>query len=88
VGPYGLKIAPSNPLRKFFTLETSMGMAMSRTLKLNGHGLRVGDVVSDGEAEMTVVAADGDRLTVCWFDAEACWEAEVDASRVRLQARA
>jgi hypothetical protein len=73
-------------LRKFFTLETSMGKAMGRTLKLNGSGPRVGDVVTDGEVEMTVVAVDGDRLTVCWFDDQACWEAEVAASRVRVQA--
>jgi hypothetical protein len=47
-----------NPFRKFSTLETSMGIAMGRT------------------------------LTVCWFDDQACWEAEVDATRVRVQARA
>jgi hypothetical protein len=61
---------------------------MSRTLKLNGSGPRVGDLVTDGEAEMTVVAVEGGWLTVCWFDAEACWEGEVDATRVRVQARA
>lgn len=61
---------------------------MGRTLKLNGSGPRVGDVVTDGEAEMTVVAAEGGRLTVCWFDDQACWEGEVDRSRVRVQARA
>jgi hypothetical protein len=65
-----------------------MGMSMGRTLKLNGSGPRVGDVVTDGEFEMAVVAAEGGWLTVCWFDDAACWEAEVDASRVRVQARA
>jgi hypothetical protein len=65
-----------------------MGMSMGRTLKLNGSGPRVGDVVTDGGAEMTVVAVEGGRLTVCWFDAEAAYEAEVAASRVRVQARA
>jgi hypothetical protein len=61
---------------------------MGRTLKLNGWDSRVGDVVTDGQAEMTVVAAEGDRLTVCWFDDRACWEGEVDVTRVRVQARA
>jgi hypothetical protein len=77
-----------NRLRKFFTLETSMGIAMGRTLKLNGHGPRVGDVVTDGEAEMTVVSVEGATLTVCWFDDQACWEGEVDASRVRVRVQA
>jgi hypothetical protein len=54
------------------------------TLKLNGSGPRVGDVVTDGEREMTVVAVGRDDLTVCWFDVEAAWESEVARSGVRM----
>jgi hypothetical protein len=61
-----------------------MGMAMAQTLKLNGHGPRVGDVVTDGDREMTVVGVEGGWLTVCWFDVEACWETEVASSAVRV----